>query len=187
MRPMGNLPDKVIDELLVLQCQEGNREAFDRLVSRWQHRLWRHAWQMTGREDAAWDIVQETWAAVVKGIRRLERPSAFPRWVYQVCTNRCASWVRQRQRERRLAAGLANEPAASSEPPPGAGDAPETVRRATACLPEDQRAAVSLYYGEGLSVAEIAEVLGAAEGTVKSRLYHAREALRRLLESDRHG
>ncbi|MCX5676282.1 MAG: RNA polymerase sigma factor, partial [Planctomycetota bacterium] len=86
-----------------------------------------------------------------------------------------------------IAAGLANEPAAQSEPPPGAADLPATVRRATARLPEDQRAAVSLYYGEGLSVAEIAEVLGAAEGTVKSRLYHAREALRRLLESDRHG
>jgi RNA polymerase sigma factor (sigma-70 family) len=184
---MGNLPDKIIDELLVLQCQEGSREAFDRLVSRWQDRLWRHAWQMTGNEDAAWDVVQETWAAVVKGIRRLERASAFPAWVYQVCTNRCVSWVRERQRQRKLAAGLASQGGPPDDPPPASADAPETVRRATARLPEDQRAAVSLYYGEGLSVGEVAEVLGVPEGTVKSRLYHAREALRRLLESDRHG
>jgi RNA polymerase sigma factor (sigma-70 family) len=184
---MGNLPDKIVDELLVLQCQEGNREAFNRLVSRWQDRLWRHACQMTGSEDAAWDVVQETWAAVVKGIRRLERPSAFPRWVYAVCTNRCVDWVRDRQRQRKLAAGLAGQGGPPSDPPPAAADAPEAVRRATARLPEDQRAAVSLYYGEGLSVGEVAEVLGVPEGTVKSRLYHAREALRRLLESDRHG
>ncbi len=49
--------DQIQDELLVLECQTGDSKAFEELVDRWQERLWRHAYRLTGEEDAAWDAV----------------------------------------------------------------------------------------------------------------------------------
>jgi len=76
--------ERIIDEMLVLRCQDGDRRAFDELVGRWQERLWRHARVLTGDDDADWDALQETWLAVVNGLKRLNDPAAFPRWAYKI-------------------------------------------------------------------------------------------------------
>ena len=182
---MAKTPRQIADELLVLECQEGSRAAFERLVSRWQERLWRHAYRMTGNDAAAWDAVQETWMAVVRGLRGLQDAAAFPGWAYRICTNRCVDWVRREQQRRSAAEHLGQE-ARPEAPPAGASDDHDAVRQAVARLPEDHRAVVSLHYGEGLGLAEIAEVLAIPEGTVKSRLFHAREQLRERLEGGGH-
>jgi RNA polymerase sigma-70 factor (ECF subfamily) len=57
--------DQIYCELLVLRCQQEDRDAFDKLVGGWQERLWRYAYRVTGSEPAAWDAVQETWLAVI--------------------------------------------------------------------------------------------------------------------------
>ena len=57
---MPNSVEQVIDEILVMDAQNGRGEAFERLVSRWQKRLWWHAYHLTGQSGAAWDITQET-------------------------------------------------------------------------------------------------------------------------------
>jgi len=75
--------NRLNDELLVLRCQEGDAEAFELLVGRWQGRLWRHAWRLTGDENAAWDAVQETWVGISRGIVRRADAAAFPAWAYQ--------------------------------------------------------------------------------------------------------
>ena len=64
--------ERITDELLVLECKEHSTAAFGQLVDRWQERLWRHAWRLTGDETAAWDVLQETWIAVS---RNRGRPS----------------------------------------------------------------------------------------------------------------
>jgi RNA polymerase sigma-70 factor (ECF subfamily) len=186
MQAMAKSAHQIADELLVLRCQEGDRAAFERLVSRWQDRLWRHAWRMTGREEAASDAVQETWVAIVRHIRRLEDPAAFPSWAYRICTSRCVDWVRREQRRRGAAQQMAHD--ALPEPPRQASsaDSHDAVRRAVARLTQHHRAVVSLHYGEGLGLAEIAAVLGIPEGTVKSRLHNAREKLRAELEGGSH-
>jgi len=56
--------ERIEDELLVLRSQEGDASAFEQLVGRWQERLWRHAWRLTGNEDAAWDALQEAWIGI---------------------------------------------------------------------------------------------------------------------------
>ncbi len=60
-------PREIADELLVLACQDGDARAFERLVARWQKPLWRHARRVTGRDDLAWDALQEAWIAIVRG------------------------------------------------------------------------------------------------------------------------
>jgi RNA polymerase sigma factor (sigma-70 family) len=92
--------DRINDELLVLRCQEGSVAAFDELVGRWQERLWRHAWRLTGDENAAWDALQEAWIGISWALGRLEDAAAFPAWAYQIVSNKSRDWVRREQRRR---------------------------------------------------------------------------------------
>ncbi len=174
--------ERLNDQWLVLRCQEGDAAAFEELVGRWQERLWRHAWRLTGDEDAAWDVLQESWVAVVRGLGRLEDVAAFPGWVYRIVSHKSRDWVRREQRRRRATEVYSEhvENAAgkdSAVDPRCAG-----LKEAMARLPGGDRAILALRYDEQFDTGEIAEILGIPAGTVKSRLYHARERLRKLVE-----
>ena len=179
---MDQARERVIDELLVVRCQEGGREAFDLLVRRWQRRLWRYARRLTGSDDAAWDVMQETWIAVLKQIRRLSDPAWFAVWAYRIVRNKCADHCRRASRQRHLAVALAQRQEAHADPPrEGPGDA---VAAALRRLPADRQELLTLKYAADLNIIEIAVVLGIPAGTVKSRLHHARAQLRRILQGD---
>ena len=182
---MSHGPERVLDELLVMRCQDGDAEAFETLVGRWQKRLWRHARRLTDDHAAAWDVVQETWLAMVKGIRRLRDPATFGPWAYGIVSRKCADRVRRRTRERRLEAGLRERVEASDERfRRDDDDRAETLASAVRRLTGDQQAILSLRYAEGFSIRQIAEALDLPEGTVKSRLHHARAELKRLAEGE---
>jgi len=178
---MDKARERVIDELLVMRCQEGGREAFDLLVRRWQRRLWRYARRLTYSNDAAWDVTQETWIAILRQIRKLSDPAWFAAWAYRIVRNKCVDHCRRASRQRHLADGLAERQRANNPPQEGPGDA---VAQALRRLPPDRQELLTLKYGEDLNVIEIAVVLGIPAGTVKSRLHHAREQLRRILKGD---
>jgi RNA polymerase sigma-70 factor (ECF subfamily) len=170
------------DELLVLRCQGGDSEAFDALVRRWHARLWRHALRLTGSPEAAGDVVQETWAGVIRGLASLRIPSTFPGWVYRIATNKSRDWLRKQVRDRRLEGALTERGA--PEPSNGASfsKAEATLEEALQELPGESRALLDLYYVQGFDVREVAEILSVPPGTVKSRLARVREALRRRME-----
>lgn len=174
-------PDDVYDELLVIRCQDGDREALAELVERWQPRLLRHAMRLTGHADTAGEVAQEAWVAIVRGVRRLDDPAAFRDWAYHIVAHKCADWVRRRQRSRAVAVPLITEPAepAGAEDP---SDDVAAVRTALKLLPNQQKAILAMFYLDGMPVRLIAEVLSLPEGTVKSRLYHARNRLKEVLE-----
>ncbi len=173
--------EQILDELLVLRCQEGSREAYRRLVERWQGRLWRHALRLTGRDDAAWDVVQETWMAVTKSIDRLADPGTFRRWIYTIATRKAADWQRRRGRDEQ-AVDMPAEQLPDSAAPAKSRSAIALLREALNHLPGERQAILCLRYIEGFEVHELAEILGVAEGTMKSRLFHARKHLREIME-----
>ncbi len=199
---MTRTPDDILDELLVLRCQDGDARAFEVLVTRWQQPLRRHAWRLTGCTDAASDVVQEAWLAIVRGLRRLDDPARFRPWALRIVTNKCADWTRRQQRQRRIMRSVATETSsttgaagAPSFAPRSVGEEPvadETdgteisrLREALRELPRDRRAILSMLYLDGLSTRQIAQSLSLPVGTVKSRLHHARNQLRNLLERKR--
>jgi RNA polymerase sigma-70 factor (ECF subfamily) len=146
--------------------------------------LLRYVTRVLGGSDAAEaarDVVQETWIGVIRGLRGLRDPAQFPAWIYGTATRKCADAIRANNRRRRLDAQAAGESARPME----SLTAEQQIDLATAIrgLPPIHRAAVHLFYREELSVEEIASVLGIPAGTVKSRLHHARDALRRQLGS----
>ncbi len=174
------------DGILLLRCQQGDEEAFADLVLRWQSRLWSHAYRLTSDREAAADVVQDSWLAVLKGLRRLEDVDAFPGWVFRIVTNKCADWVRKQQRSRNLTDRLEREPVRDAGASPVDGQRLDSLQTALQGLSLRQRALIILHYQEGFSVAEIAEILTIPEGTVKSRLYHARNGIRTRMEDTDH-
>jgi len=176
-------PGTVLEELLVASAIAGSDVAFGQLITRWTPRLIRYARHMLCDSDAARDAVQEAWLSAARGLRRLEDPARFPAWVYALVSRRCVDRVRRMARDRRLRARISEFAAdqASDEQ-----DQRFDLRRAVGTLPVGQRLVVSLHYGEGFSVEEIAAAHGLAPGTVKSRLFAARDALRRYLEGGDH-
>ncbi len=182
---MADARESLCDEVLVLGCREGSREAFTLLVERWQARLWRHARRLTGRDDAASDVLQDAWLAMAEGLGRLDDPAAFPRWAYTIVSRRAADWQRLRRRDEDVAGPRVDETELPG-PDDSAADAPrdavELLGRALRRLPGERRALLSLHHLEGFDVAEIAEILGIPAGTVKSRLHHARQQLRDIIE-----
>jgi RNA polymerase sigma-70 factor (ECF subfamily) len=170
----------ILDELLVLRAQGGDDQAFAALVRRWQPRLWRHAWRLSGRADAASDIVQEAWLAIVRGLRRLDDPARFASWAYRIVSHKSRDWIRRQQRRRRLDEAARNE--ARTGETGGDHAMRDGVVDAIDRLPDPSRAILALHYLEGRRIAEIATILDVPPGTVKSRLHHARHQLKQLLE-----
>jgi RNA polymerase sigma-70 factor (ECF subfamily) len=174
------------NEDLVLRCQGEDAAAFEELVSRWQVRLWKHAVRLTQDQDAAWDVVQDSWLAIIKGIGGLDVPAAFPAWAFRIVSNKCADWVRKRQRWRKNAEEIASETETVSRHPMGPLQQADSLTVALRSLPGDRRAILALRYVEGFGVNEISAILEIPPGTVKSRLYHARNQLKRIMEEEEH-
>jgi len=174
--------NRLNDELLVRRCQEGDSDAFGALVRRWQPRLWRHAWQLTCNESAAWDALQETWIGISRDIARLADASAFPAWAYQIVSNRCRDIFRRDQRRRAATEMYCQWMQDQEHQATTVQQRYNSLKEALEQLPGPDRAILSLRYEEQFHTAEIAAILGVPEGTVKSRLYHARNRLRKYLE-----
>jgi RNA polymerase sigma-70 factor (ECF subfamily) len=178
--------ERISRELLVLRCQEGDADAFEELVGQWQERLWRHAWRLTGEENAAWDALQEAWIAIAKGIRRLDEPAMFPAWAYQIVSHKCRDWIRREQRGRAVAQTYAALSQADDEQAALTQEQYADLKEAMDLLNGPDRAILILRYEEGFDTAQAAAILGVPEGTVKSRLFYARQRLRSFLEDSHH-
>jgi RNA polymerase sigma-70 factor (ECF subfamily) len=176
-------PSDVLDEYLILRGQAGEAEAFRLLVERWQPRLLGHAFRYTRSGDAARDVTQESWMAIVKGIARLEDPTRFRAWAYRIVANKARDWVRREQVRRRAAEAAPRSDTVDARHP--GEDAVTTIRGAVARLEPEQRLILSWFYLEDMPLRDIAEALSIPVGTVKSRLFHARAALRASLTEER--
>ncbi|MEM6279909.1 MAG: RNA polymerase sigma factor [Verrucomicrobiota bacterium] len=175
-------PDRITDEWLVLRSQEGSSKALNLLLRRWQPKLAARAYRLTGDADATADIVQDSLLGIAHGLRRLSDPAKFRSWSFTIVSNKSRDWIRSRAKERSLPELVETDPAAI---PATARETPsDRVREALLQLPEEDRELLRLHYYEGLTLKEISEVEKIPSGTVKSRLFAAREHLRQHFQSN---
>lgn len=175
---------------LVEQCRRGDPQAFARLVSVHERLVFNLAARMLGDLEEAKDLSQEVFLQVYRQLPRFEGRSSLKTWIYRIVVNQCRNrhrWWKRRRRDKALPIEelTASENAQLVEPCPEGPEAQlqrrelsARVQRALATLSIDHRAVLVLREVEDLSGTEIAETLGVAEGTVKSRLARARDALR---------
>ncbi len=182
------------EALLVSRARDGDAAAFGQLVEAYEKRVFNLAYRMVGnREDAA-DLAQEALVRAYKAMRRFREQAQFSTWLYRIVVNVCLD--HQRSKLRHPTVSL-DEPVAGDD-----GNIPrqieadvldpsaeyerietqQTVHRAIGRLAEDHRTVVVLRDIQGMAYEEIADVLGIALGTVKSRLNRARMALKDELQ-----
>ena len=167
--------EQLVDEILVMDCQSGSSKALDMLVSRWQKRLWRYACRLTGSSEAAWEVTQESWLGIIRGLKRLKDPAAFRAWAYGITTRKSIDWIRKRAARRQVSVEDVQDPVREGKDDPG-------VRELLGKLDPRKQAVLSLYYFEELAIGEIASALGIPDGTEKSRLSAARRELKELVQ-----
>ena len=182
---MAKTRAQIYDELLVIKCRQGDSRAFDELVAKWQKRLWCYACRMTGSETAAWDIVQETWYAIIKGLSKLSDAAVFPQWVFRILNNKCADWLRKQQLQSRLNEDLEENLLRKTNQ--GANEKVDLLQIAIEKLTPERRALITLRYREDFDIAQIAEILNIPEGTVKSQLHRTLAKLRQITGQNQNG
>ncbi len=170
---MKNNLSNIEDQLLVMAARDGDAEAIKKLVSRWQKKLWRYVHWRTSNSQATWDITQQCWLEIIKGIRRLNDPACFKAWVYRIATNKSIDWLKNKSKERHIELDSIGVDYHQNEDD-------LRVRELLDKLKNESRTVLNLYYFEELSVVEIGIVLKVKPGTVKSRLFTAREELKEL-------
>lgn len=179
--------ESIYNQLLVVRCRQGSQDAWSELVSRWEKPLLYYIRRMVDNEHQAWQILQETWLQVVMNIGTLKYPEYLPKWLYSICHHKIVSYYRQRHRQAELFQSIAIEYNGSGDNGDTYLEDAEAVHWGLGQIKPASREVLTLYFLQDLSVDDIAEVLGVPAGTVKSRLYHARQQLRKVLEVHNHG
>jgi RNA polymerase sigma-70 factor (ECF subfamily) len=162
-------------------CRRGDREAFDRLVERYQRDVYRLCYRYLNNHEDANDAAQEVFLRAYRAIERFRGDSAFSTWLYRIAVNTCLNF---RAARRPLGEEL---PDTIADPRPGAqwtvekDERSRRVREAVSRLPEKQRATVILKVYHDLTHEEVAVILGATVGTVKANLFHALGNLKKAL------
>jgi RNA polymerase sigma-70 factor (ECF subfamily) len=177
--------DPRIDALLAVRCQLGEREAFDALIRRWAQPLRRHVARVAGDAHAAEELVQEIWLSVVQGIGRLQDPFKFRPWLFGIAHRRLMDELRGRYAPQATEVEL--DALAAEAPDADRVLVARELERGLARLPAGERDVLWLFYLEELSLADVAQVLAVPVGTVKSRLFRARQLLRHQLTGEAYG
>lgn len=175
---------QIVEEYLVAGARLGDRSAIAKLAALRGPGLLRHAFRLLRNREDAQDAVQDGWIEIIKGLPGLRDDRAFPAWAYRIVTRRAARLVASRIKRRSHESGAIEvEDLSIAETGSMAADA-RAVRQAIKALPPPQAAAISLFYLEEMSVAEVAIALDVPPGTIKTRLMHARTKLNKALKGD---
>jgi RNA polymerase sigma-70 factor, ECF subfamily len=180
------LADHETDERLLEQAANGNTAAFQILYERYRDPIFRFAYRLLGSVEAAEDVAHDCFLGLIRKPGRFDSTRASLRtYLYAAARNQAAKRYQSFGRETAIDE-LADEPQSADRQGPIAmvldDELAAEVERAIASLPPLQREALILFEYDDLSLAEIAAVVGADTGTVKSRLFRAREKLRARLD-----
>ena len=177
MRAVSGEADARDDAALLRAHAAGDPEAFAEIVRRHRDRLWAVALRTVGDREEAADALQDALLSAYRAAERFRGDSAVTTWLHRIVVNACLDRIRRRQ-----ARPTVPLPETDVTPAPAPDrDTALVVREALATLPVEQRAALVLVDVQGYAVAEAAEILGVAEGTIKSRCARGRARLAVLL------
>ena len=185
------------DRELVERSKAGDTEAFDELELKYSPRLYAMIYNMTGNREDTHDVLQDVFAKAYRSIRRFRGKSAFYTWIYSISVNMTLNFLKKRGRRRKLsleeltpssALDQEYQEATASSDPVREADIHELqirLNEAMLELSEDHRTVVTLFDIQGMPHAEISNILGISQGTVRSRLFYAHRQLQNHLEEFR--
>lgn len=180
---------------LLIQAQAGDQAAFESLWTLLEPPLLRFVRRLIGAEQEAEDIVQETLMALYLHLNQIDPPEKLRPYVFRIARNRCYDLLRRDGRYEQIDLPDDDIPVSVRVSFSGQSVVPPDdavhwlllhleVKEAMEKLPDLQRQALVLYAEEDMSYTEIAEIMGVTVGTIKSRIFHAKQTLRRLLRRE---
>lgn len=185
----GSAVDSELDQELVERAQKGDKRAFELLVMKYQRKLARLLSRMVRDAAEVEDISQETFIKAYRALPGFRGESAFYTWLYRIGVNTAKNYLVARKRRAPTTTSFDNEEAegfeeaellretATPETELQSKQIAQAVNQAVDALPEDLRTAITLREIEGLSYEEIAQMMDCPIGTVRSRIFRAREAI----------
>ncbi|MBL4606809.1 MAG: RNA polymerase sigma factor RpoE [Pseudomonadales bacterium] len=182
------MSETATDLALVERVQQGDKRAFDLLVKKYQHKVLTVVGRYISDHGEAQDVTQEAFIKAYRALPRFRGDSAFYTWIYRIAINTAKNYLVSRGRRppasdidvadgELFETGQRLRDVSSPEAQLLTDEIQRTIWQALDELSEDLRAALTLREFEGLSYEEIAEILGCPVGTVRSRIFRAREAI----------
>jgi RNA polymerase sigma-70 factor (ECF subfamily) len=168
------------DEWLTLRCQSGEPGAFEDLLAVMERPLLYYAARLLGNDETALDLLQDVWIRVFRNIRRLKDPGSLRPWLYRLTHGIAVDRIRVSASRERAEDAYGEGFQEGDEPTFSSGDA-DAIHEALGKLELKHREVLTLHFLEDFSVAEIAVVVQCPEGTVKSRIYHAKREMKEIL------
>jgi len=193
------MAEQVTDQALVARVQSGDKRAYDLLVLKYQHKIIKLVTRYVRDPSEALDVAQEVFIKAYRAIAKFRGDSAFYTWLYRIAINTAKNYIIAQSRRppgsdidsteaEQYSGADGLKEIATPEHALLRDEIEKTVFEAIEALPEDLRTAITLRELEGLSYEEIADTMDCPIGTVRSRIFRAREAidnrLRPLLEED---
>lgn len=179
-----------IDERdLLARAKRGEMLAYDELVRHYQGRIYALVYNMTSNKEDAEDLVQDVFVKAYASLARFEEKSSFYTWVYRIAINRTLNFLKKRKRNPKMSLddvdnGVERDPAyvelSARESPfrdATLSELQEKLNKALMTLSENHRTVVVLHDIQGVPHEEIASMIGCSQGTVRSRLFYARQQL----------
>jgi RNA polymerase sigma-70 factor (ECF subfamily) len=173
-------------ELLILRCRRQDGAAMEELIRHWERRLFYYIRRLADNEEDAWEILQQTWFKVIQKIDSLRQPRTLAVWLYQIARNTAINHLRDKIKKRHLLEDKKSEAPVNVEEDDNTFrfDDADRVHYGLGRLSLPYREVLTLHFLEELSIDQIAEIVNIQPGTVKSRLYYAKQALRAVLEKE---
>jgi RNA polymerase sigma factor (sigma-70 family) len=189
----ADVPAEVSEGDLVQQARNGDLSAYDELVKRYQERIYATIYHMTSNHEDANDLAQDAFIKAFSALKSFKGGSTFYTWLYRIAVNKTINFLKQRKNKYHLSLNdldfnAENDPdlvALISHKTPqrdaGLSELQKKLNEALLKLSEPHRMVVVLHDVQGMSHDEIAEIMGCNIGTVRSRLFYARQQLQGYL------
>ncbi len=187
--PETRIEEPSEEAILLQRAKVGDLTAFDQLVQGCHKRIYGLLYNMTSHREDAEDLLQDVFLKAWQALPGFEGKSSFYTWIYRIAVNRAINFVKKRKRRQGMSlddldAGIERDPTmvelASNDTPHRQSQLREVQEKLNAALQklsEKHRAVVVLHDIEGVPHQEIGEILGCSSGTVRSRLFYARQQL----------
>ena len=185
----------VADELIVKKIQDGDQQAYGKLVRRYQERVYNLALKMLSSPEDARDAAQEIFVRVFRSLSGFKYQASFSTWIFRIATNLCLDQLRQRRREPPQLSGeefqKLGDKLSDGRPSPEEilleQENLQALRQAVRDLPEAYRAALILHHYQGFSYRQVAQILDLSEKTVATHLHRAKKMLKTKLNGGEGG
>lgn len=182
------------DQDLVSRAKDGDTRAFDALILKYGDKLFGLVYSMTSHKEDTHDLLQEIFAKAYQSLPKFQGKSTFYTWIYQIATNRTLNFLKKRKKRvtssiNELEEAIQQDPAlidttsnANPERQSNINELQIKLNEAIMKLSEPHRMVVTLFDVQGMSHAEIAKILNASVGTIRSRLHYAHLQLQSALQ-----